>query len=112
MSFLQGWLSNWLAAEQLIKLDEISQQREAESGYSEPLFDWDDPAFCMAADKIEDVFYASHPEIVREKGGIRKNFPDKGEAVRTINRLASNGKLSALEYLTIYREILSPKEAS
>ena len=110
-TWLQGFVSNWLASEQVIQLHEHSEQRREQTGYGERQFEWDDPILTSETDNITDAFYASYPDIVREEGVLKKHFPEKRDAIDTINRLANEGKLSALEYLVLFREILAPKRA-
>ncbi len=110
-TWLQGFVSNWLASEQVIQLHELSEQRREQTGYGERQFEWDDPILTSEADKIRDAFFALYPDLVREEGVLKKHFPEKDAALDTIERLADEGKLSALEFLVLYREILAPKRA-
>ena len=109
-TWLQGFVSNWLASEQVIQLHELSEQRREQTGYGERQFEWDDPILVSEFNKIKDAFFASYPDLVREEGVLKKHFPEKDAALDTIDRLADEGKLSALEFLVLFREILTPKK--
>ena len=108
-NWLQGFVSNWIAAEQLERLEEISEQNRQEHGYAQMQFDWDDPTFREVGNKITDEFWASYPELTRKEGGFQEYFPKKARALELINNLADEGILSALEYLTLRAEIMAPR---
>jgi len=108
-NWLQGFVSNWIAAEQLERLEEISEQNRKKHGYAQMQFDYNDPMFLEVDRKITDEFWASYPELIRKEGGLQEYFPKKDRAMDIVFDLAEEGQLSVLEYLALKAEIMAPR---
>lgn len=74
-----------------------------------PSYDWQDPGFQERTDKVRDDFYARHPEIDRANKGAEfmARFPEKVEAVRTLDRLSQRDAITPAEYEKLYAEIFN-----
>lgn len=104
MSWLQGFIGNMIAAEQLNELRELNEARA--SSPKRVHFDWDNPELISGYNKAVDEFKKKHSHLDTSPGMLGRYFPDKDRAVESIYNMACEGRLSEVEYLALFRQIL------
>ena len=103
-SWLSNFVGNMIAADQLIELRKLN-----EGGVQRRMFDWDNKIFQDEMRKTIDTFKASYPEYEWNEETIEKYLPEKEDGLKTIDKMANEGRINELEYLVLYKQILTPK---
>ncbi len=103
MNFIQ----NWLLASAVQELRGLKNEQIRHNANASTSHNWDDPDFIKTNDLALDEFYARHPEINRENGEAKTLYPDKWEAVKTLNEMSERNAITPREFNTLYAEILN-----
>lgn len=102
-SWLQAFIGNMIAAEQLDELHQLNEK----GGPQRREFDWENQTFKDEMHKTIKAFFESHG-IQKGHADLRKQFPEKVKAKWALDDMANEGRINELEYLLLYKQILAP----
>lgn len=70
-----------------------------------PRYDWKNKEFYNKLEEITADWFKRHPETKRGSGEFLAKYPEKEDALRLLREMSNKGRITPIEYITLYREI-------